>query len=148
MLNSMFRYDRRLVDRANHPRGADAGFLLVIRAAATESSQKNPPVAGDTGLRPAPAGAAAVAVYRGSRVAGQGDRAAAAARVGARLRVLGILRFRIDHDQSLGFGVWRRVSGAVRLRQVLLRIRRGVGGGGGGLDRRAVRAPLRSAAGM
>ena len=60
----------------------------------------------------------------------------------------GFLRLRAGHDQSPRVGIRRAVPDArLGLRQLLFRLRGGVGRRGGGLDRRTVRAPLRGAAG-
>ena len=100
-----------------------------------------------TDFEVSPLGTEDQAVPVGSHAAGEGDRAAPPSRLGARLRVLGFSGLRPGHHQSPCVGLrWTIPVAGFGLRQLLFIVRRGVGGGGGRLDRGPVRAPLRRAA--
>ena len=99
---------------------------------AIRRSRDNP----DFKLRPL--GAAHPPIRLGSAAARQSDSRAAAARPGARIRLLGILRVRAGHPQPFRGGVRhaRSLAATTRFRTLLFRLCGRVRGGGGGVDRR------------
>src|ERR1035441_4134415 len=133
MLHSeLTAYDRRILAGTGDTCRNSSHLPGPILVALPQRPEGDPRFARHDGFRGIAIGAEDPSISLGSHAAGKGDRAAPTSRPGARLRLLGISGLRAGDGQSHRDAIRRAVPDAGhRFRQLLFRVRGGVGAGGG-----------------